>query len=742
MKSQYQAFISYNSHDLKWAKWLQQKLETYKFPKSVIKEHGDKIYEKLRPVFLDKTDMTLGELSATLQNELNASKYLIVICSPYSAKAEWVEKEVHHFVQKGKEKFIIPFIIDGSPKPKDIEENQCYPPSLNTNILGASILEIGKEKALIRIIAKLVGLKFDLLWQRHERRLKKRRKIKHSLLTILFLSVSAGGLWACDYYIPKHSYYADYIGQFEKIEGIIPLNKEQMQKRYAHYQFVHYKYKLRSVTLLNSFKMPIEQEGMKHINRPVKLSFQYNSNDKLEKVHHLDRNNTLISSFSSFNAETEMEPSVSNRKNKTRSYKLNTESDAGYTSGLSSRSSIKNPLVHRKRILDIRSEITKYIFTVDSLDQILQIDFYGRNEGPHNDMDGIAGLRYEYDKLKRIKKLTYLNTNHKPDTNQYGIKSILFEYDEFGNYSEIKFRNNANKPIVNSNGWAYAQYTSNEHGNIEKSCFLGVDKKPVIKLGGYASKTWCYDERGRRTSAHYYGKDEKPINNIGGYASRKWTYTYNPKSFHMRIQTSYFNKKGIARRHIDGYAKLEVVLNQNNTMVEQSYYNLDDSLTLYRYNYASVKLDLDSIGRPIRRTYLGIDSKSKKIQRGYASMEWKYDRKGNTISEAYYDENHNPCSLKDSKIVKWHSFYQGVRETKRYTGNIHAQAYFNQKGQLDTNAAGCYLVQLRYEPDGSLKNQECIKSPLVADSILVELYGFHSSEKKASKSILIRRQNL
>ena len=37
----YFAFISYSSKDVKWAEWIQKKLETYRLPSKIRKEHSD-----------------------------------------------------------------------------------------------------------------------------------------------------------------------------------------------------------------------------------------------------------------------------------------------------------------------------------------------------------------------------------------------------------------------------------------------------------------------------------------------------------------------------------------------------------------------------------------------------------------------------------------------------------------------------------------------------------------------------
>ena len=128
-EKKYTAFISYNSKDNRIAKWLQKKLESYSLPSVIANEKGETIrsYDKKTrkfKIFRYVTDLVAQNLDDGLRRELDQSKFLIVICSPRSARAPWVKKEVQHFIESGKSKQIIPFIIEGTPYSND--ENECF----------------------------------------------------------------------------------------------------------------------------------------------------------------------------------------------------------------------------------------------------------------------------------------------------------------------------------------------------------------------------------------------------------------------------------------------------------------------------------------------------------------------------------------------------------------------------------------------------------------------------------------
>lgn len=179
----YFAFISYNSKDTEWGKRVQKKLENYRMPATLCSEHGWK-RKPIKPVFFAPTDIQPGGLTEELQERLRASRNLIVICSPNSAKSEWVGREIAFFHELGRTKQIHFFIVDGTPHSGN-EDTECFNPVVDTlglpEILGANIHEqiyrwpwMNKERAYVQLVSKLLGVEFDAIWQRHKRQLVKK----------------------------------------------------------------------------------------------------------------------------------------------------------------------------------------------------------------------------------------------------------------------------------------------------------------------------------------------------------------------------------------------------------------------------------------------------------------------------------------------------------------------------------------------------------------------------------------
>lgn len=196
------AFISYNHNDVKWAKWLRRRLEWYRLPAEIHNEFSDSRF--MRPVFRDRDMLTSGVLNDSLKEHLEASKYLVVVCSPNAAHSQWVSDEVNAFVEMGRVDRIIPFIVEGQPQQyseSDVIQpriGECLPLALrkwNTahpdkNLLGIAVTDDGKtdrNRAFIRLVARILELDFDTLWQRHKRFIRRITAVFVALAMLLML---------------------------------------------------------------------------------------------------------------------------------------------------------------------------------------------------------------------------------------------------------------------------------------------------------------------------------------------------------------------------------------------------------------------------------------------------------------------------------------------------------------------------------------------------------------------------
>ena len=199
----YFAFISYNSKDMEWGKRIQRKLEHYRMPATLCSERGWK-RKPISPIFFAPTDIQGGGLSAELQARLRASRNLIVVCSPNSAKSEWVGKEIEFFHNLGRTDHLHFFIVDGIPHSGN-SDTECFNPVVKKlgipEILGNNIHEkiyrwpwLNKERAYVQLISKLLGVEFDSIWQRHKRMLA--QQLVACVIGFLCVIAALAAVWA------------------------------------------------------------------------------------------------------------------------------------------------------------------------------------------------------------------------------------------------------------------------------------------------------------------------------------------------------------------------------------------------------------------------------------------------------------------------------------------------------------------------------------------------------------------
>src|SRR5271156_2898879 len=136
----YWAFISYSSKDAAISKKLHRQLETYSMPRDLVGRPGrdGPVPKKLFPCFRDRDELPLSsDLGGSIQDALRASRYLIVICTPHSAKSRWVNEEILYFKSLGRADRVLALIQSGYPNASDLatgQEMECFAPALRYEV--------------------------------------------------------------------------------------------------------------------------------------------------------------------------------------------------------------------------------------------------------------------------------------------------------------------------------------------------------------------------------------------------------------------------------------------------------------------------------------------------------------------------------------------------------------------------------------------------------------------------------
>ena len=216
----FKAFISYRhvAPDQEYAKWLQSAIETYRLPRSFARAHG--LASKVGRIFRDQEELAAStNLSATIEEALQDSDYLIVVCSPAAAASKWVNAEVEFFLKLGRPDQILSLLIDGEPHeafpealrdidaaltaPSDRAQLAQPPEPLAADVrpLQGGSARSRKRTAKLRLIATMLGVRFDDLRQRdQERRMWQVGSLAAiaSIIAVLFAVLAFYAKWQGD----------------------------------------------------------------------------------------------------------------------------------------------------------------------------------------------------------------------------------------------------------------------------------------------------------------------------------------------------------------------------------------------------------------------------------------------------------------------------------------------------------------------------------------------------------------
>jgi len=203
----YDAFISYRhtEPDKTIAEKLHRMLETYRVPKAVVKMGSQK---KVGRVFRDREELpTSSNLAQSIQDALENSEHLIVICSPRTPASQWVCKEIETFAALHGHDRILPLLIEGEPAESFPEQLRYVKKQVvrEDGTVAEVVEEIeplaadiraedlkGMKKKLktevLRLLAPILNCRFDDLKQRHrERRIKRILTLSFALSAFFLL---------------------------------------------------------------------------------------------------------------------------------------------------------------------------------------------------------------------------------------------------------------------------------------------------------------------------------------------------------------------------------------------------------------------------------------------------------------------------------------------------------------------------------------------------------------------------
>lgn len=202
------AFISYRQlePDRQWAKWLHASLERYRVPKRLVESQA--LPRQLGRVFRDELELAASpDLNANIREALQDSEFLIVVCSPRTPTSRWVNAEVEHFRELGRGDRILALLVEGEPGesfPQSLRETHpslpepqlCEPLAADVRASPAESQRARNRDAKLRLIAAILGCRFDDLRQREQERRMRNLTYLAGVLVLILTLLCGLAAWA------------------------------------------------------------------------------------------------------------------------------------------------------------------------------------------------------------------------------------------------------------------------------------------------------------------------------------------------------------------------------------------------------------------------------------------------------------------------------------------------------------------------------------------------------------------
>lgn len=653
-KHEYFAFISYKREDEKWAKRLQRKLESYRLPTALRKKYPD-LPGKIRPIFRDQSDLAGGNLNNEIEKSLDGSKYLIVICSPRSAKSPWVSKEVQYFINHGREDAIIPFIIGGIPN-SPVPQDECFPEGLrNLNgtkeILGININEMGRSAAMIKVVARMLGLRFDILWQRYRRK-RVRRIVSLSSVAILLMVCA---LCCYRYFKTSRSYYLSYELCNGMPTGIDEIGNNDLKSYVHHYTFEYSRNKLRRVIHCNTWGAPVDESN----------TWSQFKEAILEIVYEGDRFNSITYK----NAISKPLYKIVYNDDYTRAdiKDVFTGDAASLLKSVSSSSEMmlqSGELNLNTIFTNSKSQIARFVYVYDGYGYISRVMFKKYNGSYENgyDANGISGIEYIRDKEHRIVKKRYLDGNGNYMEDISGCAGTEYQYDENGLICYERSFDLGNENCMNDLGYSISRITNDITQKTVTETHYDLNDKPCITKLRYCRQVVTI--KGDTAVTRFYSSDMRP------------NYTFDiEKSFGLYHCAKYiFDSQGCMRKVL--------------------YYDTNLEPTYDYCGIHSQEIEYDESKRPVKYTTYNTDGQKSKNSYGYCVMQLSYDELGNVVKVRYANEYGLPVNVNSfsTKVMK----YNGNRMVRSETYDSNGMPAYTSAN------LGVPVVEFGYDDFGNI----------------------------------------
>jgi YD repeat-containing protein len=740
----YDAFISYRhvDRDLKWAEWLIDALERYRVPKALQKRGLPK---RLRKIFRDQNEFSASaDINDQVKEALATSRFLIVICSAFTPRSRWVNREIEIFNELGRGDQVLALLTEGEPDeafPAQMLERyrQAIGPDGGVHAVREHIEPLAadvrpqpgiskarqKRLALIRLVAPILGVAFDDLQQRERERRRAQRLTWTSMAAVFILLAAGSGLAYWELMKPKTGYYDRMVWRWGIPEGLGRLDEIARSHESESYRFVTHDGKVVDARREASGGALKENDlGEAHwvvsyrANGRVERISIFDGSDTLIREEYLERepfSNSLIISFKRDNVDFARpnkwiyaSDGMTSKADITR--KELTLNEQGYAIKVRYQNNYGVPQHDTSG-----SYGENNTYSPEGL--ILRVAWVGQDGEEITLKNGVRANTFNYDAKHNLEQTTLIGSDNKPFDGSDGYAYYRFEYDSWGNAIANKYYSAAGLPVLNEGSWKIT-YTYDDHGNTKERAYYGVDGKLTLNLDGYAISRAKFDDRGNMLEEAFFGLDGKPVLNRLGVAKKGYVYDSRDRP----IEMTFFGLRGERTFGAYAYAGQQQEFDSQGNIVEARYLGTHSEPIFHRdLKVAKVKYSYNARRQRIAESYFDIDDHPVLSSSGMASIALIYDERGNLIEGAYFGVDGKP-KVGDINCAR-------VRNSVDKSGMVTNQECLNAEGNLAVSSNGYAHLKYTYDDRGNITKLAILgadSNPILLDGIAGMLTEYDS----------------
>jgi hypothetical protein len=609
-----------------------------------------------------------------------------VVCSAFTPRSKWVEREIQIFNELGRGDQVLALLTEGEPGDSFpdvmlVRHREVIDPDGSKRIvkedkepLAADVrprrgisTDTLKRLALLRLVAVILGVKFDDLRQRDQEREHKRHVTWAAIAAALVLLVGGMGGLYWDMIRPKTAFFRQLVWRWGIPEGVDKIDAETHGHLGRSYSVVTQRSKV--VEVIHDGWIRAEADGF---HRWV---VHYGDDGSAQKIEIFDATRRLV-------REEVLRREASGNKMVVSFERGNVPLAQSATQNLIIDPANTSPAPDQPK-----SEITRHELTFDHNGFTTEVRYQDNWGTPVHDGQGSFGEHFSYSPQGLVQRSTEIGPNGEDITLRSGVHAVESSYDNDTRLVRLTLLGEDGRPIDGPDGYAYYQrdYDSRGNGNDTTQTYFAADGKQALSRNGYSKLVGYFDEHGNNIELAFFGTDGKLAPHKDGFASIK-------RKFDDRgnlVEMAFFDVNNQPTYDNLGRAGVWQKYNERGNIVDVEYYGTDGKPTISKQGFAIMRQAFDDRGRAIDTQTFGLDGMPKATQEGIARSVHVFDTRGNEIERKFFGV--------DGNATLGTIGYASVRRIFDDRGNIIETAYFGLDGKPTLAALGFAVIRQAFD---------------------------------------------